>query len=238
MLFIEGCIVTIDAMGTQKKIIDKIVNDNKADYVVALKGNQGLLHEDVKDYFIDLQKEKTLDQASQLKNQETLEIPYNERDIGIYRTLEKGHGRNEDRTYYYSTHIDWLYKKDDWRKLTGIGMVIRKVDFEGEESKNTTEVHFYIGSVSNVEDFAYAVRNHWGVESMHWSLDVTFGDDKNRTRKGKAPQNLAVIKRLAFNAIKNETQKYPKESMKGKRFFALMDYDYRDYLIDLNLKEG
>lgn len=71
---------------------------------------------------------------------------------------------------------------------------------------------------------------------MHWCLDVTYGDDANRTRKGTAPQNMAVLKRIAFNTVKNDTKKHPKQSMKGKRFIASMDFKYRDYLIDLNFK--
>ena len=78
------------------------------------------------------------------------------------------------------------------------------------------------------------MRNHWQVESFHWSLDVTYRDDANKTRKGYAPQNLALIKRIAFNVAKKDTTVRPKESMKGKRFVASMDFKYRDHLIKIN----
>lgn len=107
--------------------------------------------------------------------------------IGVHSTLEKGHGRIEKRTYFYSTDIDWMVDaKRDWTKLTGIGMVIREVEFIAEPTKKTIKTARYIGSVDNVTDFASAARNHWGVESMHWSLDVTFRDDRNRTREATA----------------------------------------------------
>lgn len=238
MLFIEGCIVSIDAAGCQKKIVKKIVKDNKADYVINLKGNQETLHEEVKEYFSGLEKGGKLKGKKEIKNQEVIEYPLDKGNLGIFKTVEKGHGRIEKRTYYYSTEIDWmLHTKDEWEKLSGIGMVSREVEFMGPVPKSTIETGFYIGSIDNVKDFAVTARNHWRVESMHWSLDLTFGDDENRTRRGKAPQNMAVLKRIAFNAVKNDTQKYPKESMKGKRFIALMDTKYRDYLMDLNLNE-
>jgi predicted transposase YbfD/YdcC len=237
MLYIEGCIVSIDAMGAQKKITRIIVKNNKADYVLNLKGNQETLHEEVAEYFEDLKKDGQLDTTENINNRESVEYPLNNGVLGICKTVEKGHGRIEKRTYFYSTDIGWMDARNEWEKLTGIGMVVREVDFINSEKSSTTETAFYIGSVDNVKDFAFAARNHWGIESMHWSLDVTFGDDENRTRKGMAPQNMAVLKRIAFNAVKNDTKWYPKQSMKSKRFIALMNHDYRDFLLDLNLKE-
>ena len=238
LLFIEGCIVTIDAMGAQKKIAKKIVKDNKADYVLNLKENQETLHQEVTEYFADLEKDRQLDGVKLKNEQEPVENVLNYGVLGIYRTVEKGHGRIENRTYYYSTDIDWMKEaKKEWEKLTGIGMVVRKVHFSDPGKNSTVEIAFYIGSIGNVKDFAFAVRNHWKIESMHWSLDVTFGDDENRVRKGMAPQNMAVLKRIAFNAVKKDTQKYPKESMKARRFMAMGNPEYRDYLLDLNLKD-
>jgi predicted transposase YbfD/YdcC len=238
LLFIKGCIVTIDAMGTQKKIAAKIVKDNQADYVLNLKGNQETLYQEVAEYFSDLKKDGRLDGGKLKNKQEPVESILNNGILGTYRTCEKGHGRIENRTYYYSTDIDWMKEaKKEWEKLTGIGMVVREVDFSDPGIKSTVETAFYIGSIEKVKDFAFAVRNHWGIESMHWSLDVTFGDDENRVRKGMAPQNMAVLKRIAFNAVKKDTQKYPKQSMKARRFMAMGNPEYRDYLLDLNLKD-
>jgi predicted transposase YbfD/YdcC len=126
--------------------------------------------------------------------------------------------------------------KSDWTKLTGIGMIKREIEYIGTD-KITEESSFYFGSIKEVEDFARAVRNHWRIESMHWNLDVTFRDDENRSRKGNIAANLAILKRIAFNSVKNDTKKYPKQSMKGKRFMALMDANYRDFLLNLNFKE-
>lgn len=237
MLYIKNCIVTIDAMGAQKKIADKIVNENKADYVLALKGNQETLEKEVKEYYKDLEKTKVISE-SQVKNHLDLhKANIGNASLGMLKTIEKGHGRIEKRTYYYSTDIEWMINaKTDWTKLTGIGMIKREIEYIGTD-KTTEESSFYFGSIKEVEDFARAVRNHWRIESMHWNLDVTFRDDENRSRKGNIAANLALLKRIAFNSVKNDTKKYPKQSMKGKRFIALMDANYRDFLLDLNFKE-
>jgi predicted transposase YbfD/YdcC len=214
LLFLKGCIVTVDAMNTQKKTVEKIVKEKKADYVVALKGNHETLHQEVVDYFKYVE-----------------ENGFRDEKIQSYRTLEKGHGRIEERLYYYSTDINWLEARKDWKKMTGIGMVIRKVQ-TGE--KQTEERQFHFGSVDVVKDYADAVRIHWGIESMHWSLDVTFREDANRTRTGKAPENLALLRRLALNVVKKDQEKYAKRSLKAKRFTASLSTDYLDYLLDIN----
>ncbi|MBT9140410.1 MAG: hypothetical protein DDT30_00986 [Dehalococcoidia bacterium] len=126
--------------------------------------------------------------------------------------------------------------KKDWEKLTGIGRVEREAEIIAT-GKKTFEKCEYICSINDIEDFAAAARGHWSVESMHWSLDVTFRDDENTTRNGKAPQNMAVLKRIAFNTAKADTTRYPKKSMRKKRFIALMDDEYRDFLLDLNFKD-
>jgi predicted transposase YbfD/YdcC len=214
MLFIKGCIVTVDAMNTQKKTVEKIVKEKKADYVVALKKNHETLYNEVKDYYRDAE-------ADGFKNG----------DIQYYRTIEKGHGRIEERRYYYSTDIKWMDARKDWSKMKGIGMVIRKVQ-TGE--KETEERQFHFGSVDVVKDYADAVRAHWNVESTHWSLDVTFREDANRTRKGKAPENLALLRRLALNVVKKDQEKHAKRSLKAKRFIASLNTDYLDYLLNIN----
>ena len=237
-LFIEGCIVTIDAMGAQKKIVKKIVLDNKADYVINLKGNQETLQEEVKDYFSDLEQSGELERIQKLTQEEPINVVSKSGELCVYKTLEKGHGRIEKRTYFYSTDNEWMVDaKRDWEKLTGIGKVIREVDYPAEPTRKTIESAYYIGSVANVFDFAAAARNHWGVESMHWSLDVTFGDDSNKTEERIAAQNLALVKRIAFNTLKSEKTVQPKLSTPKKRLNALLNSDYRDTLIDLNFKE-
>lgn len=214
LLFLKGCIVTVDAMNTQKKTVEKIVNEKKADYVVALKGNHETLHQEVVDYF-----------------KYAGENGFKDGKMQLYRTLEKGHGRIEERLYYYSTDIHWLEARKDWKKMTGIGMVIRKVQ---TGDKQTEERQFHFGSVDVVKDYSDAVRIHWGIESMHWSLDVTFREDANRTRTGKAPENLALLRRLALNVVKKDKEKYAKRSLKAKRFTASLSTDYLDYLLNIN----
>lgn len=230
MLFIKGCIVTIDAMGCQKKIAKKIVTECKADYVLNVKSNQEGLLNDIVEHFQNqemVNKRENLNIAHQLtKNREN---PIGDSLLSMLRTIEKGHGRIEKRTYYYSQDIQWMLDaRKEWAGLKGVGMVLREVEKGGNKS---IENAYFIGSVNTVKQLEKAVRNHWQVESFHWSLDVTYKDDANKTRKGNAPQNLALIKRIAFNAAKKDTTVHPKESMKGKRFIATMDFKYRDHLI-------
>lgn len=214
MLFIKGCIVTVDAMHTQKDTVKKIVKEKKADYVVALKENHPTMYNEVKEYFLDEEKNN-----------------FNNEKIDSYRTIEKGHGRVEERVYYYSTDINWMDAKDDWAKMNGIGMVIRRVE---EKGNKTEERAFHFGSVKTVADYAEGVRKHWGVESAHWTLDVTFREDACKTRKGKAPENLAMLKRLAMNMVRKDQERYPKKSLRIRRVHALLDKDYLDYILSIN----
>jgi len=227
-LMIKDCIVTIDAMGAQKKIVTQIVEKNKADYAINLKANQETLHNEVEGYFEALAQTGEL-AAIQRQTEKNSKI-------GVHTTLEKGHGRIEKRTYFYSTELDWMVDaKRDWTKLTGIGRVIREVEYIADPGKKTVEAAHYIASVDNVKDFASAARHHWGVESMHWSLDVTFGDDRNQTKEVSAVQNLAILKRMVFNILKSETKIMPKVSKPNKRVVATANPEYRDALIRLAL---
>lgn len=216
LLYIKGCIVTIDAMGTQRDIAKKIVLENKADYVLPLKDNQPTLKDEVEKYFKDADEDKN---KSYKETSETV------------RTKEKGHGRIEERTYTFSIDTKWMDARKDWEKLSGIGKVVRKVEINGVK---TEETQFYISSLTNADDFAKSVRLHWGVESTHWNLDVTFGEDACRTRKDKAPENLAMLKRLALNMLRKDTVKYPKKSANKKRTVCILRPDYLDYIFDIN----
>ncbi len=216
MLFIKGAIVTIDAMGCQKDIARKIVKEKKADYVLSLKDNHEILKGEVEEYFKDAEKDIFKDEK-----------------ILKYSTLEKGHGRIEERSYYYSTDIKWMDAKKDWEKLSGIGMVIRRCEING---KKTEERAYHIASVKTAEDYARGVRLHWGIESTHWSLDVTFREDNTRTRTGCAPQNLALLKRLVLNMVKKDQERYPKRSLKRRRFLASLYDDYLEYIFSINFR--
>lgn len=128
-LMIKGCIVTIDAMGAQKKIVTQIVNENEADYVINLKGNQETLHEEVKTYFEDLKEDGMIENLHQMEVKEKDHSYVEKEQIQMHRTFEKGHDRIEKRTYIYSTDLDWMVDaKKDWIGLTGIGLVIRETE--------------------------------------------------------------------------------------------------------------
>lgn len=214
LLSIKGCIVTVDAMNTQRETVKKIVKEKKADYVVALKENHPSLYDEVKEYFEGEEKSS-----------------FNNEKIEQHRTIDKGHGRIEERIYYYSTDVNWMDARKDWEKMNGIGMVIRRVE---EKGKKTQESAFHFGSVETVVEYAQGVRKHWGVESTHWSLDVTFREDASKTRKGKAPENIAMLKRLAMNMVRKDEKRYPKKSLRIRRVHALLKEEYLDYILSIN----
>jgi predicted transposase YbfD/YdcC len=216
VLELKGCTVTMDAMGCQKDIAAKIV-DKKADYVLALKGNHATVLEEVKVFFDDAVA------PCAIEHSETVETG----TMDFFQTVEKDHGRIETRRYWHSTDIQWFEDKWAWKGLRSFGMVesIRCID-----NVSTIERRYYLCSTPlGAERFGKAVRGHWGVENpLHWSLDVTFGEDRSRARTKNAAQNLATLRRLALNLIK----KTPvlKCSARQRRLFAALD---RQYLLKL-----
>jgi len=204
VLELENSIVTIDAMGTQKKIAECIV-DNKGDYILALKGNHPILETEVKGFF---NKCSLIDSNN---------------DIKFYEENGKGHGRIETRKYWITKIPDCISRKDDWKKLTSIGMTESTRTIDG---KTTIQKKYYIASIfSDVNIFAEATRKHWGIEnSLHWCLDVAFREDDCRIRNGFASENLAIVRHIALNLLKKE--KTSKRSIAGKRFNAALDENY------------
>lgn len=196
LLDLENCIVTIDAMGCQREIAGMIAAAG-ADYVLGLKGNHGDLHEDVQYYF------------------------ENEQVFQRVITREKGHGRVEMREYFLETDIDWLASKQGWADLAAIGVVHSRV---WEKEAFREEKRYFITSLAEVEAFSRAVRAHWGIEnSLHWQLDVTFNEDKCRTRKDHSAENFSVIRRIALNALK----RFPaKMSLNRKKRKCHYDADF------------
>jgi predicted transposase YbfD/YdcC len=205
LLDITGCIVTIDAMGCQKAIAEQII-EQEADYVLGLKGNQPHLFEDVQAVF------QTILAADQLPS-----------DVTFYQTEEDGHGRSEIRSYWMTSRIETLRDTDAWKGLQTIGMVLADREVNGQVRM---EARYSISSLPNdVQQFAHAVRTHWEIENcVHWVLDVTFREDDSRIRKDHAPHNLAMLRHLVLNLLRQE--KTHKGSLRMKRFRAGLDDDY------------
>jgi len=216
VLELSGCIVTLDAMGCQKKIAKEIVEAD-ADYVLALKGNQETVHEEVRS-FLDaalLEQQTPRRQGAKLSKAAAT--------LASLETVEKDHGRLEIRRYYQSDQLDWFADRPKWEGLKSAGMVesIREVD-----GKTTVERRYYLASLPlGIETLARAVRSHWGVENkVHWIMDVCFREDQSRARAGYAAENLATLRRLALNLLKRESTK--KRGIRGKQLNAGWDHAY------------
>lgn len=202
-LELAGCIVTADALHCQQTIAREIVAAD-ADYVLALKGNQGTAFAEVKAF---------LDEA----------IARQEPHLATLETTDKEHGRLEVRRYWQSEKLGWFADRSEWEGLQSVGVVEARRTVNGQES---VERRYYLSSLKNdAPRFAQAVRGHWGVEnSLHWVLDVVFGEDDSRARSGYAAENLAATRRLAVNLLRRD--KTCKRSLKGKLLRAAIDPDY------------
>ena len=185
---IKGTIITIDAMGTQKAIAAQIV-DGQADYVLALKGNQETLHQQVIDYVVE-----------QMKN-DFADVPARR-----HITKETGHGREEIRSYIQMPVPDDLRGLELWKGLKSIGMATLVCERDGIE---TADTRYYISSLPvGVKMFAHAVRSHWGIEnSCHWSLDMTYREDESRIREPHLRENFAWLNRFTLSLLKQHPGK-------------------------------
>lgn len=217
-LELSGCIVTLDAMGCQKEIAREI-QEADAQYVLALKGNQGQCHQEIKRYLDDAVG-RHHEKAPAWKNAVAL---------ACHETVEKDHGRIETRRYWQSGELDWFAGKAEWEGLRSVGMVesVRQVG----EASPTVERRYYLSSLAvDVEKFARAVRGHWAIEnSLHWVLDVQCGEDRSRARSGHAAANLATLRRLALNLLKQDHTR--KRGIKGKQPNASWDHAYLLHLL-------
>lgn len=203
MLELEDAIVTVDAMGCQTKIAAKIT-EKQADYVIGLKGNQSTLRDDVELYFRNF-----LDECSRS------------------RTIEKGHGRIEEREYFLQTEIDWLEQRPYWANLNGIGAVRSTVEEKGE---TRTETRFFITSLTEVKEFARAVREHWCIENqLHWCLDVVFREDVSRARKDNSPLNLNIMRKTALPLLK--AADFGRVGLRKKMFRAALSIPALEYIL-------
>jgi predicted transposase YbfD/YdcC len=222
-LELAGCIVTLDAMGCQKGIAREIIEAD-ANYVLALKGNQETVHQEVSTFLNDAIKEQ------QKKRPKGAMIPVQMSRLQWYETVEKGHGRLETRRYYQSDYLEWFADKHKWEGLRSVGMVEATREIRGQKS---VERRYYLSSLPlNAEKFGRAVRFHWSIENqLHWTLDVVFGEDQSRARTGYAIENLATLRRLALNMLKGEKSK--KRGIKGKMLNASWDHTYLLKLLGL-----
>ncbi len=211
MLAIDGAVVTIDAMGCQREIAQKVV-DKKADYLLALKGNQGSLRQDV-ELFAAEQKARGF--ADSTISQDT--------------TVDADHGRIETRTTTVIHDIEWLQKRHDWPGLNTVVMVESRREIEG---RIVEETRFYISSLVVLAHLlGPIVRAHWAVEnSLHWVMDMVFRDDECRVRTDNAPANFTTIKHIAYNLLRRASGK---DSMRLRRKLAAWDDDFLESLIRL-----
>ena len=216
VLELAGCIVTVDAMGCQKTIVREI-HEADADYVLALKGNQETVHDEVKTYLDAALLERSSPRPAGAK------LSTGAATLAELETVEKDHGRIETRRYYQSGELAWFADQAKWEGLRSVGMVEATREVGG---KTTVERRYYLSSLPlGVGTFARAVRGHWGVENkLHWVLDVWFREDQSRARAGHAAENLATLRRLALNLLKREKTK--KRGIKGKQLNAGWDHAY------------
>jgi predicted transposase YbfD/YdcC len=207
MLELEGAIITIDAMGTQKDIAAQIIK-KKADYVLALKGNQGSLYEDAALFFAD---------------------PVLARGCARFERTDGGHGRVEERVCL-AADASWLAARHPgWPALSSIVSVTARRTSK-KTGATSEEQRFYISFLPpDPQTLADAVRAQWSIENnLNWQLDVTFREDECRTRKDHAARNLAMIRRAVLNMLRREPTKMP---LKRKRFKALINPDFRKTIL-------
>lgn len=213
VLDIFGAVITSDAMGCQKEIASKIVSKG-GDYTIALKGNQQSLCDEVANFF-----------------EQAYDVGFEGVDHTHERSIEKGHGRIEERDVYATSDIDWLPMKNEWANLQSIAMVKSKRTIG---DKSADEVRYYVSSLEpNAKELARVIRSHWGIEnSVHWVLDVTFEEDDSMVLTGNAGENLSILRRLTLNMLRLDPDK--KCSLKVKRKKAGWNDDYLAYLLGLS----
>ena len=213
---VHGALVTIDAMGCQKAIAQKIV-DGGGDYVLPVKDNQPHLLEDI---------------------QETLGTALDSGREGVayqtYSTQDRGHGRQETRSYVIVTDLDGIRNREEWAGLKVVGMYTSTRIVAGVVSD---EAHYFIGSRrASAKVYGTAIRGHWGIEnSLHWQLDMTFGEDANRVQRRHGAENLALVRRLALSLLKRHPSKL---SVACKRLSAALDTAFLEEILSAGQKLG
>jgi predicted transposase YbfD/YdcC len=219
-LDLRGCLVTADALHCQKEVARR-VTEQGGDYVLAVKGNQPALHEDLK-LFLD----------------DAVAGVFPEVSLWTQQTYDAEHGRRETRRYFVTGEVGWLVERhasDPWAKLAGIGMVETHRREGGPGVKESVERRYSITSRSmsdpqGAAEFARAMRQHWGIENgLHWVLDIAFREDECRVRRENAPQNLAILRHLALNLLRRDTS--AKIGVKNRRLRAGWDPRYLERVL-------
>jgi predicted transposase YbfD/YdcC len=208
-LEISGALVTIDAMGCQREIADRI-RERGGDYVLAVKQNQPKLYE-------------------QIEQAITVALEGDTEALDEHQTVETGHGRKETRTYAVVTAPESVDPEELWRDLSAVGIAISdRVDSQGRQSMETR--YYILSRLITAPEFAGAVRSHWGIENnLHWQLDVSFREDECRVCRDHAPANLSVIRRFALGLLKRETS--CKKGIEIKRMKCAGNDDYREKVL-------
>jgi predicted transposase YbfD/YdcC len=212
LLDLRGCIVTADALNCQKEIASE-VRSQGADYVLALKGNQGLMHQDVERFLRAVREDHTYGFT-----------------IQTHKEVDGEHGRIETRHYWQVNAPEHLSGKAEWKDLNSVGLVEATREVGGKTSR---ERRYYLSSLEvDAVRFAEAVRGHWGIEnSCHWILDVVFREDDSRVRVGDAAENFALIRRVALGLLQKENTY--KRGIKTKRLKAALNESYLLKIINI-----
>jgi predicted transposase YbfD/YdcC len=206
MLTVKGNVVTIDAMGCQKEIVQQI-REKEGDYVIALKGNQGSLHAEAENFF-----------------QQAIEVEPEESGCDYVSTIEKNRGRIEERQIWSCT-ADWL-SVEQLEGWVGLKTLVCVRSTRTHKGKTTQECRYYISSLKSMaQRLAEIVRAHWGVENkLHWHLDVSFGEDLCKVRTDHAAENFSLVKKMALNLLKADTSE--KLGVPNKRKLAGWSQEY------------
>ena len=218
-LVLKGCIVTMDALGCQTDVAEKIIAQG-GDYVLAVKDNQKNLSQAIVEFF------------------DTAEaFDFRNIDVQKHTTVEKDHGRIETRRAVFVPDVSWLDQpmRQSWKNLAAVGMIESTQEIKGKAS---IERRYFIVSagVKTVEQFAGAARAHWGVEAMHWVLDVIFREDDCRVRKGHAARNLSAIRKFALSALRTDTH-HPTISLRRRRKIAERRPEYRAAILGIKIPQ-
>ncbi|MCL4207164.1 MAG: ISAs1 family transposase [Pirellulaceae bacterium] len=210
MLELSGAIVSIDAMGCQKEIARQIIHGG-GDYVLAVKDNQPKLLEGVREFFTERH----------------LQDDFADHSCRRHTTTERSRGRNEERSFVIAPLPESMKQLvREWKGLKSIGQVITVTDCEGG---HTCEVRYYISSrPAKVGEFATSVREHWGIESMHWVLDVVLGEDASRLRNGDVAENFGFLRKFVVSLLKRDTSR---GSLKSKRKRAAWNTNFLERLM-------